>query len=31
MNLLGISSFVQNIMRGAILIAAIWLDSRREV
>ncbi len=30
MNLLGVSVFMQNVMRGAILILAIWLDSHKE-
>ena len=30
MNLLGVSVYMQNIMKGIILIAAIWLDSRKE-
>jgi ribose transport system permease protein len=30
MNLLGVSVFMQNVMKGAILILAIWLDNRKE-
>lgn len=30
MNLLGVSTHMQSVMRGAILIVAIWLDNRRE-
>lgn len=30
MNLLGVSVYMQNVMKGAILILAIWLDSRKE-
>lgn len=29
MNLLGVSSYMQNVVKGAILIFAIWLDNRR--
>ena len=30
MNLLGVSVFMQNVMKGAILIVAIWLDNLKE-
>lgn len=30
MNLLGVSTYLQNVLIGAILIIAIWLDSRKE-
>ena len=30
MNLLGVSVYMQNVMKGAILILAIWLDSRKQ-
>ena len=30
MNLLGVSVYMQNIMRGIILIVAIWLNSRKD-
>lgn len=30
MNLLGVSVFMQNVMKGIILILAIWLDSRKD-
>lgn len=30
MNLLGVSVFMQNVMKGAILIIAIWLDNLKE-
>ena len=30
MNLLGVSTHMQSVMRGAILIVAIWLDNRRD-
>ena len=30
MNLLGVSVYMQNVMRGLILIFAIWLDSRKK-
>ncbi len=30
MNMLGVEIFMQNIMRGAILVAAIWLDTKRQ-
>ena len=31
MNMLGLSTFMQTVMRGAVLITAIWLDNRREL
>ena len=31
MNLLGLSTYMQSIMRGAVLVVAIWLDNRREL
>lgn len=31
MNLLGLSTYMQSIMRGAVLVIAIWLDNRREL
>lgn len=31
MNMLGLSTFMQTIMRGTVLVVAIWLDNRREV
>ncbi len=31
LNLLGVSTFTQTIMKGAILVIAIWLDNRREL
>ncbi|NLJ40245.1 MAG: ABC transporter permease [Clostridiales bacterium] len=31
MNLLGLSTFMQTVMRGAVLVIAIWLDNRREL
>lgn len=30
MNLLGVTVYMQNVMKGAILILAIWLDSRKQ-
>ena len=30
LNLLGVSTFIQTIMKGAILVIAIWLDNRKE-
>ena len=30
MNMLGVDVFMQNIMRGLILVAAIWLDTKRQ-
>lgn len=30
MNLLGVSVYMQNVLKGAILILAIWLDSRKQ-
>ena len=30
MNMLGVDIFMQNIMRGTILVAAIWLDTKRQ-
>ncbi len=30
LNLMGVSTYIQNILRGAILITAIWLDSRKQ-
>lgn len=29
MNLLGLSTYMQSVMRGAVLVIAIWLDNRR--
>lgn len=31
MNLLGLSTYMQSVMRGAVLVIAIWLDNRREL
>ncbi len=31
LNLLGVSTFTQTIMKGAILVIAIWLDNRKEL
>ncbi len=31
LNLLGVSTFIQTMMKGAILVIAIWLDNRREL
>ncbi|MFR1989225.1 MAG: hypothetical protein ACLS3C_03785 [Oscillospiraceae bacterium] len=31
MNPLGLSTHMQPIMRGAVLVIAIWLDNRREL
>ncbi len=31
MNMLELSTYMQTIMRGAVLVVAIWLDNRREV
>lgn len=31
MNLLGLSTYMQSVMRGAVLVVAIWLDNRREL
>lgn len=31
MNMLGLSSHMQTVMRGAVLVVAIWLDNRREL
>lgn len=31
LNLLGVSSFMQNVTKGAILVVAIWLDNRKPV
>ena len=31
MTLLGLSTYMQSIMRGAVLVIAIWLDNRREL
>lgn len=30
LNLMGVSTYIQNILRGAILITAIWLDSHKQ-
>ena len=30
MNLLGVSSYLQVVLKGAILVVAIWLDNRKE-
>lgn len=30
MNLLSVSTYMQSVLRGAVLIVAIWLDNRRE-
>jgi ribose transport system permease protein len=30
LNLMGVSTYIQYMLRGAILIAAIWLDSQRQ-
>lgn len=31
MNMLGISTYMQTVMKGAVLVIAIWLDNRKEV
>lgn len=31
MNMLGLSTYMQTVMRGAVLVIAIWLDNRREL
>ena len=31
MNMLGLSTYMQSVMRGAVLVVAIWLDNRREL
>lgn len=31
MNMLGLSTYMQTVMRGAVLVVAIWLDNRREL
>ncbi len=31
MNMLGLSTYMQTIMRGAVLVIAIWLDNRRQL
>ena len=31
MNLLGLSTYMQTVMRGAVLVTAIWLDNRKEL
>jgi len=31
MNLLGLSTYMQTVMRGAVLVVAIWLDNRKEL
>ncbi len=30
MNLLGVSAYLQVVLKGAILVLAIWLDNRKE-
>jgi ribose transport system permease protein len=30
MNLLGVSAYLQVVLKGAILVVAIWLDNRKE-
>ena len=30
MNLLGVSPYMQVVLKGAILVVAIWLDNRKE-
>ena len=29
MNMLGLSTYMQTVMRGAVLVVAIWLDNRK--
>lgn len=31
MNMLNLSTYMQTVMRGAVLVVAIWLDNRREL
>lgn len=31
MNMLGLSTYMQTVMRGAVLVIAIWLDNRKEL
>ena len=31
MNMLGLSTYMQTVMRGAVLVVAIWLDNRKEL
>lgn len=31
MNMLGISTYMQTVMKGAVLVIAIWLDNRKEL
>ena len=31
MNMLGLSTYMQTVMRGAVLVVAIWLDNRKQL